>query len=183
MRTRAYNPGRLLKCSDWERRRPPEPARDLPGPAGPLQTGPADYWHFLSRFALRPWTIGAIAPSSARLAHTVLDHCNFTTARTVVELGAGCGAITSPILRRLHPRRSLRRPRRSRTSFRLPQSGERHASSSAHQQTLPRRGYPRRRPPIQTPKWSSPARFGHAWPSDCTRTMSPSSSVLRSIFS
>ena len=64
---------------------------------------PADYWHFLARFAHRPWTIGAIAPSSARLARTVLDHCAFESAGTVVELGAGSGAITSLILRRLRP--------------------------------------------------------------------------------
>jgi len=63
----------------------------------------ADYWHFLARFAHQPGTIGAIAPSSARLARTVLDHCALGSAQTVVELGAGSGAITSLILRRLRP--------------------------------------------------------------------------------
>jgi phospholipid N-methyltransferase len=55
------------------------------------------------RFAHRPWTIGAIAPSSTRLARTVLDHCDLDSARTVVELGAGSGAITDLILQRLKP--------------------------------------------------------------------------------
>jgi phosphatidylethanolamine/phosphatidyl-N-methylethanolamine N-methyltransferase len=64
---------------------------------------PADYWHFLARFVRRPWTIGAIAPSSARLARTVLAHCLFDRARVVVELGAGSGAITGLIRRRLRP--------------------------------------------------------------------------------
>jgi phosphatidylethanolamine/phosphatidyl-N-methylethanolamine N-methyltransferase len=63
----------------------------------------ADHWHFLSRFAHRPWTIGAVAPSSARLARTVINHCDLGRADTVVELGAGSGAITGLILRRLKP--------------------------------------------------------------------------------
>ena len=71
--------------------------------ATPHATHAADYWHFLTRFAHRPWIIGAIAPSSIRLARVVLNHCDFSNARTVVELGAGSGAITGLILRRLKP--------------------------------------------------------------------------------
>jgi phosphatidylethanolamine/phosphatidyl-N-methylethanolamine N-methyltransferase len=78
--------------------------RPAPGDAtGPHATGLADYWHFLARFVQRPRTIGAIAPSSARLARTVLDHCAVGSAGVVVELGAGSGAISNLILRRLRP--------------------------------------------------------------------------------
>jgi len=88
-----------------EGRRPP-PAAPPPGRSHDRVSDPtrlADYWHFLGRFARRPLTIGAIAPSSTRLARTVLKHCDFSSARTIVELGAGDGAITRLILRRLQP--------------------------------------------------------------------------------
>jgi len=92
-----------LDLFDWRRRCQPVFRRDPPGAPASHSNRPADWWHFFNRFARRPWTIGAIAPSSARLARTVLNQCNFNSARTVVELGAGSGAITGLILRRLRP--------------------------------------------------------------------------------
>jgi phosphatidylethanolamine/phosphatidyl-N-methylethanolamine N-methyltransferase len=93
----------LLFRFDWWRPWRFRLRRELPEAAAFRSNRLADYWHFLARFVRRPWTIGAIAPSSARLARTVLDDCVLGSAQTVVELGAGSGAITSLILRRLRP--------------------------------------------------------------------------------
>lgn len=62
-----------------------------------------DHWSFLAGFLRRPLTVGAVAPSSARLARTVIRRCNLRDAATVVELGAGTGAITEQILARIGP--------------------------------------------------------------------------------
>ncbi len=93
----------LFVCFDWWRPGRSRFCRARREAAAFRSNRLADYWHFLTRFARRPWTIGAIAPSSARLARTVLDHSVLGSAQTVVELGAGSGAITDLILRRLRP--------------------------------------------------------------------------------
>jgi len=62
-----------------------------------------DHWNFLASFLRRPLTVGAVAPSSPRLARTVIQECNLRTATTVVELGAGTGAITEQILAAIGP--------------------------------------------------------------------------------
>jgi phospholipid N-methyltransferase len=62
-------------------------------------------WHdhrlFLSHFRKSPRTVGAIAPSSQRLARAMLDGLSFERGVRVVELGPGTGAITGEIARRL----------------------------------------------------------------------------------
>ena len=67
-------------------------------------------WHdhrlFLSHFRKSPRTVGAIAPSSRRLARTMLDGLSLAPGVRVVELGPGTGAITGEIARRLPPRAS-----------------------------------------------------------------------------
>jgi phospholipid N-methyltransferase len=63
----------------------------------------SDYWHFFAGFLRKPWTVGAVAPSSSQLSQAILETCNLQTARTVVELGAGTGAITHSILQRIGP--------------------------------------------------------------------------------
>ena len=62
-----------------------------------------DHWSFLAGFIRRPMTVGAVAPSSVRLARAVIRRCNLRAAETVVELGAGTGAITEQILARIGP--------------------------------------------------------------------------------
>ncbi len=74
---------------------PPPPSRHLA-----LATL-SDHWHFFAGFLRRPWTVGAIAPSSGCLARVILRHCPLRRADTVVELGAGTGAITRVILDRI----------------------------------------------------------------------------------
>jgi phosphatidylethanolamine/phosphatidyl-N-methylethanolamine N-methyltransferase len=64
-------------------------------------------WHdhrlFLSHFRKNPRTVGAIAPSSQRLARAMLDGLTLEPGVRVVELGPGTGAITGEIARRLPP--------------------------------------------------------------------------------
>jgi phosphatidylethanolamine/phosphatidyl-N-methylethanolamine N-methyltransferase len=61
-------------------------------------------WHdhrlFLSHFRKSPRTVGAIAPSSQRLARAMLDGLSMRPGVKIVELGAGTGAITGEIVRR-----------------------------------------------------------------------------------
>jgi phospholipid N-methyltransferase len=60
-----------------------------------------DHWLFLTNFRKSPRTVGAIAPSSQRLARTMLDGLALGPAARVVELGPGTGAVTGEIARRL----------------------------------------------------------------------------------
>jgi phosphatidylethanolamine/phosphatidyl-N-methylethanolamine N-methyltransferase len=62
-----------------------------------------DHWLFLSHFRKSPRTVGAIAPSSQRLARTMVDGLDFEGPVRVVELGPGTGAVTGEIARRLTP--------------------------------------------------------------------------------
>ena len=77
----------------------------LPARAGQSapQLAAADYWYFFTGFLRRPWKVGAVAPSSARLARTIVRHCHLQKADIVVELGAGTGAITRHILESIGP--------------------------------------------------------------------------------
>ena len=63
-----------------------------------------DQWDFFAGFLRRPWTVGAVAPSSGRLARAIVRHCALRRAETVVELGAGTGAITRLVLDHIGPR-------------------------------------------------------------------------------
>jgi phosphatidylethanolamine/phosphatidyl-N-methylethanolamine N-methyltransferase len=62
-----------------------------------------DHWLFLSHFRKNPRTVGAIVPSSQRLARAMLDGLDLHAGARVVELGPGTGAVTSEIARRLPP--------------------------------------------------------------------------------
>src|ERR1035438_3155191 len=64
--------------------------RNRPSSAG-------DAWHFISAFVRHPKMIGAVAPSSRRLAGAMISAVDLRTAGVVVELGSGTGAITGPI--------------------------------------------------------------------------------------
>src|SRR5262245_51580997 len=59
---------------------------------------------FLGAFVREPFTIGAVWPSSSALARKVADSCEIKVGDTVVELGAGTGAITDVMIRRLQNR-------------------------------------------------------------------------------
>jgi phosphatidylethanolamine/phosphatidyl-N-methylethanolamine N-methyltransferase len=56
---------------------------------------------FMQQFLRSPKTVGAVAPSSRALAHTMLSPINFGATRVVVEFGPGTGAFTREIAARL----------------------------------------------------------------------------------
>jgi phospholipid N-methyltransferase len=58
---------------------------------------------FTGRFLRRPLRVGAIAPSSDRLADVITSWGDLHEADVVVEYGPGTGAFTSRILARLKP--------------------------------------------------------------------------------
>ena len=60
-----------------------------------------DHWLFLTHFRKSPRTVGAIAPSSQRLARAMLDGFSLEPGVRLVELGPGTGAVTGEIARRL----------------------------------------------------------------------------------
>ena len=62
-----------------------------------------DHWLFLTHFRKSPRTVGAIAPSSRRLARAMLDGLALEpgSALRLVELGPGTGAVTGEIASRL----------------------------------------------------------------------------------
>jgi len=64
-----------------------------------------DHWLFLTHFRKSPRTVGAIAPSSQRLARAMVNGLSLRQdpGVHVVELGPGTGAVTGEIARRLPP--------------------------------------------------------------------------------
>jgi phosphatidylethanolamine/phosphatidyl-N-methylethanolamine N-methyltransferase len=56
---------------------------------------------FLGQFVQSPRTVGAVMPSSAALAKTMLAPIDFCAARTIVEFGPGTGALTREIAARV----------------------------------------------------------------------------------
>lgn len=58
---------------------------------------------FFRSFLANPRAVGAILPTSRRAVRDMLDLANLEQARVVVELGAGTGAYTEEVLKRLRP--------------------------------------------------------------------------------
>lgn len=63
----------------------------------------SDNLTFLKNFLRHPTQVGAIAPSSAGLVHTMVDWFDWDTIQNVVEFGPGTGVFTEAIVQRLHP--------------------------------------------------------------------------------
>lgn len=59
-------------------------------------------WHFIKQFCSEPRTIGAIAPSSKKLANRMLQQIDFDRARVIVEYGPGTGVFTRQILSKIN---------------------------------------------------------------------------------
>jgi phosphatidylethanolamine/phosphatidyl-N-methylethanolamine N-methyltransferase len=59
--------------------------------------------HFLRESIRNLRSTGSVAPSSRFLCRAIVSHIQADSARTVVELGPGDGAITRFILDRIHP--------------------------------------------------------------------------------
>lgn len=58
---------------------------------------------FLWQFARSPIKTGAVAPSSHRLAHAMVDNLGVERADVVFEFGAGTGSFTVEIIERMKP--------------------------------------------------------------------------------
>lgn len=58
---------------------------------------------FLREYATKPTKVGAIAPSSSALAHSMVDWIDWPNVNVAVEYGPGTGAFTGAILERLRP--------------------------------------------------------------------------------
>jgi len=56
---------------------------------------------FLGAFVRKPSQVGAIAPSSSRLAERMFEGVNLSPGQVVVEFGPGTGSFTTEIKRRL----------------------------------------------------------------------------------
>ena len=59
--------------------------------------------HVLGEFVRKPMSVGAVAPSSRRLAELITDVAELDRASVVVEFGPGTGAFTEVILRKIPP--------------------------------------------------------------------------------
>lgn len=70
-------------------------------------TGKAGGLRFLAGFLRRPDKVGTFIPSSRVMVRRILDAGEVESARRIVELGPGTGAVTREILRRMPARGKL----------------------------------------------------------------------------
>ena len=64
-------------------------------------------WQFVKQFCREPKRIGAIAPSSSKLARRMLQPINFSRLKVIVEYGSGTGAFTRQVVERIDPEKTL----------------------------------------------------------------------------
>ncbi|HNS09562.1 MAG TPA: hypothetical protein PKN29_07665 [Candidatus Ozemobacteraceae bacterium] len=64
-------------------------------------------WQFVKQFCREPRKIGAIAPSSQKLARRMLQPINFNRARVIVEFGSGTGAFTRKVVEQIDPEKTV----------------------------------------------------------------------------
>ncbi len=57
-----------------------------------------DVRDFIKQYIKNPKTVGAIAPSSEKLAYKMVEDINFLNASCIVEYGSGTGVFTEKIL-------------------------------------------------------------------------------------
>ncbi len=57
-----------------------------------------DVRYFIKQYVKNPRTVGAIAPSSEKLAYKMVEDINFINASCIVEYGPGTGVFTEKIL-------------------------------------------------------------------------------------
>ncbi len=63
--------------------------------------------NFMKAFLKDAKLIGSIRPSSKQLTKSMLDSIDFSTAKTIVELGPGTGVITRQIVEQMAPDATL----------------------------------------------------------------------------
>lgn len=62
---------------------------------------------FLQKFLRHGTRVASVAPSSRRLALALCQHIDSTCPQTILELGAGTGAVTALAIERMHPDSTL----------------------------------------------------------------------------
>ncbi len=75
----------------------------LPRRPVPVSSPLLERVQFLRAFLLHPRQVGAVLPTSQRAVSDMLDLAPVASARLVVELGAGTGSHTAPLLARMAP--------------------------------------------------------------------------------
>jgi phospholipid N-methyltransferase len=79
----------------------------------------SDHFLFMRKFFRHRRKIASIWPSSGFMARACISQVDFTSARLIVELGAGTGAITQAILGRISPQTRLLVVERDADFFRI----------------------------------------------------------------
>ena len=90
-------PGLLTTNAATETKMNPNPPAGAKTPKGP------DWWLMMRAFLTQGKRIASFAPSSRFMARKILDGIDWTTTRTIVELGAGTGPITAELVKCAHP--------------------------------------------------------------------------------
>ncbi|MDN3517705.1 hypothetical protein QWY84_08800 [Aquisalimonas lutea] len=67
----------------------------------------SDRWLFLRRFLARGRRIASVTPSSRSMARALAAGVDPLRPQTIVELGAGTGAVSGVVVERMHPRSRL----------------------------------------------------------------------------
>ena len=76
----------------------PNPPRSPKGP---------DWWLMLTKFMTKGRSIASFSPSSRFMARSILKGIDFSSAKCIVELGAGTGPITKELVRQIQPHTKL----------------------------------------------------------------------------
>ena len=79
----------------------------LPTVGKSTKTRGPDWWLMVKKFFTKGSKIASFAPSSRRLCNKMLSGIDFSTAKVIVELGAGTGPVTKLLLERIQPTTQL----------------------------------------------------------------------------
>jgi len=81
---------------------PATAAKTNPNPPARAPKGP-DWWLMMKAFLTQGKRVASFAPSSRFMARKILDGIDWTRTRTIVELGAGTGPITTAMVKAARP--------------------------------------------------------------------------------
>jgi len=82
---------------------PAADAKTNPNPSAAKPVRGPDWWLMMKAFFTQGKRIASFAPSSRFMARKILDGIDWTTTRTIVELGAGTGPITAAMVKAARP--------------------------------------------------------------------------------
>jgi phospholipid N-methyltransferase len=85
----------------------PMNAPSVPHVPSAVVPGGPDWWLMMKAFWKKGRSIASFAPSSRWMARKVTGGIDFSSAKCIVELGAGTGPITAELVRRVQPHTKL----------------------------------------------------------------------------